>query len=274
MSTSSVERELRRRNALTADDADDVDHHHIAETPLTQTALLPWKPQKRRSGRITDDVATAAKKRRGNESSRSDVIDTKYDVIFASKTLEIDVKSHVESENDVDKEECIDLSVPVINSNEKFPSEESYKVTSTNDIVKISEVMFDEKNKDINTEDETCVSEIGLPVRMNIRASMFTSYQPWVIQTYGDLAKTKTITLRKYARIVRTLGGLERNCVENSKFRFWVRAKGFRVGRPEGYQPRPADGIVGTQTLNPDVEDLPLYVPTASIKVSHTGKAM
>ena len=34
---------------------------------------------------------------------------------------------------------------------------------------------------------------------------MYDQYQPWVLSTYGDAAKTKTITARKYARIVALL---------------------------------------------------------------------
>lgn len=109
----------------------------------------------------------------------------------------------------------------------------------------------------------------------NIREDMFRHYQPWVIQTYGDSAKTKTITLRKYARILRTLRGEETNSVENSKFRFWVKAKGFRVGRPAGYVPKPADAIVGSQTLGGSAhEDPPLYVPTATSKVRQVHAAL
>ncbi|XP_021926797.1 uncharacterized protein LOC110833270, partial [Zootermopsis nevadensis] len=104
----------------------------------------------------------------------------------------------------------------------------------------------------------------------NTKEDMFVHYQPWVIQTYGDSAKTKTITLRKYARVLRTLRGEEGNSVENSKFRFWVKAKGFRIGQPPGYIAKPADGIVGSQTLSDDKEggnqDPPLYVPTATAK--------
>lgn len=51
-------------------------------------------------------------------------------------------------------------------------------------------------------------------------------YQPWVLKTYGDLAKTKTITLRKQARIIKALSGQETNNPDSSKFRFWVKAKG------------------------------------------------
>ncbi|XP_047120277.1 uncharacterized protein LOC124803141 [Schistocerca piceifrons] len=97
---------------------------------------------------------------------------------------------------------------------------------------------------------------------------MFRNYQPWVIATYGDSAKTKTITLRKHARILRTLRGEETNSVENSKFRFWVKAKGFRMGRPPGYVPKPADSIVGTQALpgQSPHDEPPLYVPVATAK--------
>lgn len=110
---------------------------------------------------------------------------------------------------------------------------------------------------------------------------MLAAYQPWVIQTYGDLAKTKTITLKKYARIVRTLRGEEVVSADNSKFRFWVKAKGFCVGRPAGYEARPADGIVGrfsvcdsdegippvNEKLSGSAKDPPLYVPNAPFKV-------
>lgn len=58
------------------------------------------------------------------------------------------------------------------------------------------------------------------------RKTMYEAFQPWVLRTYGDSAKTKTITKKKYCRIVKTLRGEEINNAENSKFRFWVKAKG------------------------------------------------
>lgn len=111
---------------------------------------------------------------------------------------------------------------------------------------------------------------------------MLAAYQPWVIQTYGDLAKTKTITLKKYARILRTLRGEEVVSADNSKFRFWVKAKGFHVGRPAGYDAKPADSIVGrfsvsdidegippiSDKLTGSAKDPPLYVPNAPFKVT------
>ena len=92
--------------------------------------------------------------------------------------------------------------------------------------------------------------------------SMFGAYQPWVIKTYGDLAKTKTITIKKYARILRTLRGEEVNSAENSKFRFWVKSKGFHIGQPEGYDAKPADRIIGRHAVSSPGLDPPLYVPT------------
>ncbi|KAI1287573.1 Nucleolar protein 4 [Halotydeus destructor] len=58
---------------------------------------------------------------------------------------------------------------------------------------------------------------------------MFDAYQAWAMKTYGDSAKTKTVTTKKYNRIVKILKGEESSNVENSKFRFWVKAKGFRI---------------------------------------------
>lgn len=92
--------------------------------------------------------------------------------------------------------------------------------------------------------------------------TMFNTYQPWVIKTYGDLAKTKTITIKKYARILRTLRGEEVNSAENSKFRFWVKSKGFHIGQPEGYDAKAADRIIGRHAVTSPGLDPPLYVPT------------
>ncbi|XP_026728138.1 nucleolar protein 4 isoform X2 [Trichoplusia ni] len=114
------------------------------------------------------------------------------------------------------------------------------------------------------------------------KLDLFSTYQPWVIQTYGDLAKTKTVTLKKYARILRTLRGEECNSSDSSKFRFWVKAKGFHVGKPPGYDAKPADGIVcrysvldsegctvgldGQEIYSGSQNDPPLYIPTPPVK--------
>lgn len=102
---------------------------------------------------------------------------------------------------------------------------------------------------------------VGLPKKFQ-NDGMFNAYQPWVIKTYGDLAKTKTITIKKYARILRTLRGEEVNSAENSKFRFWVKSKGFHIGQPEGYDAKPADRIIGRHAVTSPGLDPPLYVPT------------
>ncbi|XP_059476293.1 nucleolar protein 4 isoform X2 [Neocloeon triangulifer] len=98
-----------------------------------------------------------------------------------------------------------------------------------------------------------------------IMRDMFDAFQPWVLGTYGDSAKTKTITARKYARILRTLQGHEANSADNSKFRFWVKAKGFRVGPPPGQPPpkQPRFNPVSRMTRLAEPE---LYVPTGTEK--------
>lgn len=129
--------------------------------------------------------------------------------------------------------------------------------------------------------------------KFDSKIKMFQHYQPWVIKTYGDLSKTKTVTLRKYARILRALRGEEVNSADSSKFRFWVKSKGFHIGKPAGYDAKPADGIVGRFVIG-DIErddlsdkddyhsdmyldihqDPALYVPTPPAKVSVLHKNM
>ena len=43
------------------------------------------------------------------------------------------------------------------------------------------------------------------------------------------MMKTKTITLKKQARIIKTLYGLELNKSDSAKFRFWVKSKGIFI---------------------------------------------
>lgn len=69
---------------------------------------------------------------------------------------------------------------------------------------------------------------------------MFGEFQDWCLRTYGDSGKTKTVTRRKYNKIIQTLlqgddsDGvyLESNHI-NAKFKFWVKSKGFQVGSAE-----------------------------------------
>lgn len=106
---------------------------------------------------------------------------------------------------------------------------------------------------------------VGLKtMEADIKNDLFDCYQPWVLKTYGDLSRTKTISLKKYTRILSILHGQESFSAENSKFRFWVRNKGFRISPPDGYVFRPADKIVGR--FGCGSEDL--YVPSSN-KVSY-----
>lgn len=90
-----------------------------------------------------------------------------------------------------------------------------------------------------------------------LNQSVVAEYQDWATRTYGDSAKTKTVTQKKYQRIVRILNGEEPNNVENSKFRFWVKSKGFRLGALSDDQLPAGDAF-------PDV----LYVPCIKSAVS------
>lgn len=83
---------------------------------------------------------------------------------------------------------------------------------------------------------------------------MYDAFQTWALKTYGDSAKTKTVTRRKYNRILKILKGEEQTSAENSKFRFWVKAKGFRIGPPHGH------GVTNGEQV--------LYIPCSKIPVS------
>lgn len=118
------------------------------------------------------------------------------------------------------------------------------------------------------------------------RKIMWDQYQPWVMSTYGDAAKTKTITTKKYARIVALLkstGGSSAGAMmdkdgnfvrldphtgapvvattgsssEAAKFKLWVKSKGFHLGPPAGH---PDLGLPHTVEM--------LYLPTGTDKVS------
>ncbi|XP_047425892.1 nucleolar protein 4-like isoform X2 [Mugil cephalus] len=103
---------------------------------------------------------------------------------------------------------------------------------------------------------------------------MFGEFQDWCLRTYGDSGKTKTVTRRKYNKILQTLlQGDEENSNGvflhdksnnhiNAKFKFWVKSKGFQVGtlqdgkngssdRPVLYVPIKAtcvDGVSGVDS--------------------------
>ncbi|XP_039591020.1 nucleolar protein 4-like b isoform X1 [Polypterus senegalus] len=95
---------------------------------------------------------------------------------------------------------------------------------------------------------------------------MFSEFQEWCLRTYGDSGKTKTVTRRKYNKILQTLlqsdeCGFIENSLINAKFKFWVKSKGFQVGsssradhkkgaagKPVLYVPVKATGTDGGQT--------------------------
>ncbi|KAL7399403.1 hypothetical protein ABVT39_023726 [Epinephelus coioides] len=68
-----------------------------------------------------------------------------------------------------------------------------------------------------------------------LEAEMFSEFQDWCLRTYGDSGKTKTVTRRKYNKIMQTLlqndesdGVYIDNSHINAKFKFWVKSKGFQ----------------------------------------------
>ncbi|KAK1801690.1 hypothetical protein P4O66_022336 [Electrophorus voltai] len=70
----------------------------------------------------------------------------------------------------------------------------------------------------------------------------FGEFQDWCLRTYGDSGKTKTVTRRKYNKILQTLlqsedadAYMDSNHI-NAKFKFWVKSKGFQVGNCNGQQ--------------------------------------
>ena len=90
------------------------------------------------------------------------------------------------------------------------------------------------------------------------RQDMYDTFKTWALQNYGDSGKTKTVTRRKYDRIVNILTGEEPPTSENSKFRFWVKAKGFCLS------PIPTDGDEEARGRGSDDggDGQMLYVPT------------
>ncbi|XP_077208604.1 nucleolar protein 4 isoform X2 [Paroedura picta] len=62
---------------------------------------------------------------------------------------------------------------------------------------------------------------------------MYRHFQDWCLRTYGDSGKTKTVTRKKYERIVQLLNGSESSSTDNAKFKFWVKSKGFQLGSPD-----------------------------------------
>lgn len=93
---------------------------------------------------------------------------------------------------------------------------------------------------------------------------MYNGFQSWALRTYGDSAKTKTVTRKKYQRILKILKGEEQTSAENSKFRFWVKAKGFKMGLPPGHVPQAHRGVKPSDQV--------LFVPCSKLKKGSEGE--
>ncbi|KAH8393044.1 hypothetical protein KR215_000716 [Drosophila sulfurigaster] len=101
------------------------------------------------------------------------------------------------------------------------------------------------------------------------RDVIYELFQPWALKTYGDQAKTKTITLRKKARILKALEGKEHSRPDSSKFRFWVKTKGFTTKRPEGFEEAPGSHrllqpLPSTAVLSDNPGAVDLFAASAS----------
>ncbi|XP_037273026.2 uncharacterized protein LOC119164929 isoform X2 [Rhipicephalus microplus] len=101
---------------------------------------------------------------------------------------------------------------------------------------------------------------------------MYEGFQAWALRTYGDSAKTKTVTRKKYQRILKILKGEEQTSAENSKFRFWVKAKGFKMGLPPGHPQQSVHkaALAAAAAKNPP-EQL-LFVPCSKVKKGGDGE--
>ncbi|KAL6458864.1 hypothetical protein MHYP_G00323360 [Metynnis hypsauchen] len=102
-----------------------------------------------------------------------------------------------------------------------------------------------------------------------LEAEMFSEFQEWCLRTYGDSGKTKTVTRRKYNKIMQTLlqsdeadGGVYvDNSHINAKFKFWVKSKGFQVGSSSGG----SSSVLGEHNKKGTAPGKPvLYVPVKS----------
>ncbi|TRY93469.1 hypothetical protein DNTS_011689 [Danionella cerebrum] len=99
-----------------------------------------------------------------------------------------------------------------------------------------------------------------------LEAEMFSEFQDWCLRTYGDSGKTKTVTRRKYNKIMQTLlqneesdGVYVDNSHINAKFKFWVKSKGFQVG----------SNVLGEHNKKESSGKPVLYVPVKSTGSNH-----
>jgi len=86
----------------------------------------------------------------------------------------------------------------------------------------------------VDDEDATADTEEASGVRQR---AMYARFRSWTLRNYGETGKTKTVTRAKYERVVAILSGAEPPTADNSKLRFWIKAKGFRLGYPVDTEP-------------------------------------
>lgn len=76
-------------------------------------------------------------------------------------------------------------------------------------------------------------------------------YAEWIQRQYGGPGcRAKIVGRPKYDQIVRAVRGELRRAAYSSKFRFWVRAKGFRMGKPVSDAINDVDSLYVVDTRN------------------------
>ena len=101
--------------------------------------------------------------------------------------------------------------------------------------------------------------------RATERQTMYAAFQAWAVRNYGDSGKTKTVTCTKYERIMKILRGDERPTTANTKFRLWVRAKGFRL------EPCRRNSVVGQVLCVPSKDAVSSRPPMTSFPTHFGG---
>lgn len=88
-------------------------------------------------------------------------------------------------------------------------------------------------------------------------------FQDWVVKNYGGNSRTKTITKEKYTKICSLLRGENIGSSSSiSKFRFWVRSKGFRLLRHDRTTNAIVDDAKGDLYVSLYAKEVCIYFPT------------
>ena len=169
-----------------------------------------------------------------------------------------------------------DVKTSIADEKENSTIKSSPSVALNNNTISISKHPTNVSSLHSNSVPQTLTTE-------EAKQLMLSQYIPWVNSTYGDTAKTKTITKKKYSRIIALLRfNAEQKTTKNTasinstndpnpaavvgggnggselaKFKLWVKSKGFHLGPPEGH---PDFGTSDTAST--------LYLPTGTDKVS------